>query len=275
MYTQNDNTKVTLVVHSMGGPVSLYFLTSGIVTQEWKDTYINSYITLAGAWSGGNRALLGLVSGLFAYRQELLLFFEHLFNQLLRPIFRSMQSAYWMLPRASVWNSTVLISTPSRNYTASDYEALFNDIGYSQGYMQFNGIQGINVEWPAPNVSTFCFYGVGLKTDEVFVYDDGFPNDVPTRLIKGDGDGTVNLPSSEVCLRWANSGYPFNRTTFEGVEHLAIVSNVTILKTIGSIVGAPVDPIDSAAIAVTLVHYSVMFASLVMTCMGSHVLIAG
>ena len=49
MYKENNNTKVTLVAHSLGGPVSLYFLTS-IVTQEWKDTYIDSYIPLAGAW---------------------------------------------------------------------------------------------------------------------------------------------------------------------------------------------------------------------------------
>ena len=48
MYTQSGNTKVTVVVHSMGGPVSLYFFTSGIVTQQWKDTHINAYITLSG-----------------------------------------------------------------------------------------------------------------------------------------------------------------------------------------------------------------------------------
>lgn len=90
---------------------------------------------------------------------------------------------------------------PSQNYTANDYETLFSDIRYPQGYTQFKSIQDINVEWPAPNMSTFCFYGVGLKTDEKFVYDDqGFPNGIPVHLIKGDGDRTVNLPSSEVCL---------------------------------------------------------------------------
>ena len=41
MYKENGNTKVTLVVHSMGGPVSLYFLTK-VVNQQWKDTYIHS-----------------------------------------------------------------------------------------------------------------------------------------------------------------------------------------------------------------------------------------
>ena len=56
MYEQNNNTKVTLVVHSMGGPVSLYFL-ANMVNQQWKDQYIHSYVTLAGAWNGANSGL--------------------------------------------------------------------------------------------------------------------------------------------------------------------------------------------------------------------------
>ncbi len=44
---KNDETKMTLMAHSMGGLVSLHFLT-GIseIPQEWKDKYI-------GAWDGG------------------------------------------------------------------------------------------------------------------------------------------------------------------------------------------------------------------------------
>ena len=72
IYETNGNRKVTIVVHSMGGPVSLYFLT-GIVSQEWKDTYIHSYVTLAGAWSGGNEFLATLVSGPITNRDKLVL----------------------------------------------------------------------------------------------------------------------------------------------------------------------------------------------------------
>ena len=48
---KNDETKMTLMAHSMGGLVSLHFLT-GIseIPQEWKDKYI-------GAWDGGVPAL--------------------------------------------------------------------------------------------------------------------------------------------------------------------------------------------------------------------------
>ena len=64
MYQENGNTKVTITAHSMGGPTVLHFLTSEIVTQSWKDTYIGNFITLSGAWSGGNEALQAAVSGI-------------------------------------------------------------------------------------------------------------------------------------------------------------------------------------------------------------------
>ena len=62
MYKDGGNAKVTIVAHSLGGPVSLYFL-NNVVNQQWKDTYINAFIPIAGAWSGGNVALEAVISG--------------------------------------------------------------------------------------------------------------------------------------------------------------------------------------------------------------------
>ena len=50
MYNENNGTPVALIVHSMGGPMSLYFLNE-VVTQEWKDKYIKVYIPLSGAFA--------------------------------------------------------------------------------------------------------------------------------------------------------------------------------------------------------------------------------
>ena len=63
MYAANGRTRVTLVAHSMGGPVSLYFL-NNIVSQSWKDTYIYAYVPIAAAWDGGVVALEYVISGL-------------------------------------------------------------------------------------------------------------------------------------------------------------------------------------------------------------------
>jgi len=47
-----------------------------------------------------------------------------------------------------------------------------------------------------------------------------FPSKDPT-MIKGDGDGTVNIRSLEGCLRWKDQQkQPVHHKVFEGVNHL-------------------------------------------------------
>lgn len=54
-YTENENKSVMLIAHSMGGPMSLYFLNQQ--AQDWKDKYIKSLVTLSGAWGGSVKAV--------------------------------------------------------------------------------------------------------------------------------------------------------------------------------------------------------------------------
>ena len=247
MYSENGNTKVTLVVHSMGGPVSLHFLTSGIIDQIWKDKYIGNYITLSGAWAGGNEALMFQISGLSVVNEKS----DDLFSVInmvgawiresLRSIIRSFQSTSVLLPHRFVWGDTVLVTTPTQTYTANDYQALFSDINYPEGYAKFQGVQDINKNWPTPNVSTHCFYGVGVNTPVSFHYSKPFPegaNDFPDEIMMGDGDGTLPTLSSEVCLQWANGAHPFQYLEFRKVDHIQIIKDDNVLKKIGSIVGA-------------------------------------
>ena len=253
MYRENGNRKVTIAAHSMGAPLTLHFLTqSGVVTQAWKDQYIGNFIPISGAWSGGNAALQFQISGLSAVSRgpgDMFNFFFRAQDFITDPftqILRSFQSIFFLLPRLSVWGNTVLVTTPTRTYTASDYQQLFSDIGLTDGFSMYQGIENINENFPSPNVPTHCFYGVGVDTPESFRYSKPFPNganDDPEVTV-GDGDGAVNLKSSEVCLRWANNngGRSFKSKTFDGVEHMAIVNNEDVLREIGRIVGAPADP---------------------------------
>ena len=258
MYKQNNNTKVTVVAHSLGGPVSLYFLTS-VVSQEWKDTYIESYIPLAAAWSGGNVGLPILLTGPVSdVSLESLLGVPDL-----RFLYRTYASPYFLLPRASVWNDTVLVVTPTRNYTANDYQQLFADVGYPQGYTQVSKIlSDIGEEFPAPNVPTYCFYGLGVPTPMSFVYGNGFPTNngtVRPTIINGDGDNTVNKRGLEVCLQWADSGFPFNNTVFQGIDHDAVVRDQLVLRAIGGITGAPVNGASPLKL-----HYIVTFLAMIL-----------
>ena len=220
MYNSSGGEKVTIVVHSMGGIVSLYFLNE-VVTQEWKDQYINAWVTLSGAWSGGVGGLGTVISDPF---QE---------------AYRTFEGLSWLLPKPYVWNNTVLVTSTSRNYTANDYEDLFRDIGYPQGYQMYLGIVSLNENYPAPRVPIHCLYGVNVPTPESFTYGNGFDAN-PTNINYGDGDGTVNLQGSEVCLKWQNEQTePFSTLTFPGVHHRQMVTNTDVLETVAEIVGAP------------------------------------
>ena len=245
MYHDNGEQRVTLVVHSMGGLVSLHFLTgySGI-DQAWKDAHINAYITLSGAWSGGVAALASVISGKQVFGGFDLL--NELLANFLVPIGRTIPSIPWLLPRASVFGDRVLLATPRGMYTAADYRQLFDKIQYSKGYQVYqNQVENITPNYPAPNVPTYCLYGVGVETPEMYIYDQSLEEDSvgvqPSMVVMGDGDGTVNLVSSQVCERWASMSprYPFQSKRYDGVEHISIVSNDQVIEDIRRIVSPP------------------------------------
>ena len=260
MYRDNGNRKVTVVSHSMGAPIMLHFLTQrGVVTQEWKDWYIGNFIPIAGAWSGGNIALQYMISGLS--REEDDIFSSILFEidggipaYRLTPVLRSFESTHFLLPRPSVWGNNVLVTIHTlsypQKYTANDYEQLFSDIGLTDGFSMYQGIENINRNFPSPNVPTHCFYGVGVDTPRSFEFIRSFSlwgvyYDL-WDIKMGDGDGTVNDLSSEVCTLWAdnNGGRSFRSMTFDNgdeSEHMAIVGNSDVLEEIADIVGAARD----------------------------------
>ena len=231
MYEYSNNTPVTIVVVSMGGPVTLYFFTT-VVNQEWKDQYIHAFVPLSGAWAGSTTTVDAEITGLTADPPA----YCGLLNcTVLRPFVRSLQGLIWLLPHASVWGNTVVATTPNKTYTANDYSELFEDIGYPQGYDIYTDVEGINAQFPAPNVSVHCFYGTGIDTIETLNYDNGFPDTV-ANITFGDGDGTVNTRSSEVCLKWAEEqSQPFFSQTFPGVHHNNMMSNTMVLEAIEEI----------------------------------------
>lgn len=116
-YVLNNQQSVILIAHSMGGPMTLLFLQAQ--TQEWKNKYIKSMVTLAGVWGGSVKALkvfaIGDDLGAFMLRQSVLRA-----EQITSP------SLAWLLPSKLFWKETeVLVQTNSRNYTIADYKDFF------------------------------------------------------------------------------------------------------------------------------------------------------
>ena len=216
------NGGVTIVVHSMGGPVSLYFLTK-VVSQEWKDHYIHAYIPLSPAYAGA----FGIMGSI--------LFGDSSIKTLTRgkdskETSRSFASTVWLLGSPSIWGDTPILSTPDRNYTANDYKIIFDAVEYKNGYQMYSGVADINKGYPAPNVPVHCFYGIDVPTPEALVFLSDNINSVSSTKM-GPGDGTVNLRSLEVCLKWEKEQkYMFSSKQFSGVKHSEMVKNATVLQ---------------------------------------------
>lgn len=60
MYSASGQ-RVVFLLHSMGGPITWYFL--GHQPQRWKDKYVESVISLAGAWGGSIKAVKVYTAG--------------------------------------------------------------------------------------------------------------------------------------------------------------------------------------------------------------------
>lgn len=210
--------------------MSLYFL-SKFVSAEWKSSRIKQYVTLSGAFGGAVTPLLGIISGDT----------EGIFTAsalTLREAQRSFPSQYLLLPFPSqLWNeSDILVVQPKRSYTVNDFEALFSDVGDSDGYRIWKGVQGLISDFPSPNITTYCFYGTNRKTREQLVYSEGtFPDKQPSYNY-GDGDGTVNIRSLELCKKWTGTAMKLTTKQFPGVSHFDMVQDTSVLEALQSIV---------------------------------------
>ena len=218
-----SNESVALVVHSMGGPMSLYFL-NVVVTQEWKDKYIKVYIPLSAAWAGAGTSLEALVAGLFP-------------SQIQTPIEiqRTLEALYWLMPRAEAYGDQVLVQTPTTNYTARDYRQMFTTFAnYSLGWTQYMPTSTINTGYRFPGVPTHCLYGSDTPTPLTFIYSSDDAANTNLTIKYGGGDGVVNKASLEVCLKW-RSEKSFQWQEFRGVNHGGMVRDTIILEAISGI----------------------------------------
>lgn len=92
-----------------------------------------------------------------------------------------------------------------------------------------------------PRVRMHCVFGIGVETGERYVYEaDSFPDGDP-EMVVGDGDGTVNRASMEVCTRWTRSqSQPIEVVRRKGAGHLEILNDKETIHLIGAMLGVKV-----------------------------------
>ncbi|KAJ8686526.1 hypothetical protein QAD02_022320 [Eretmocerus hayati] len=227
-YLINNKQRVTLIAHSMGGPMSLIFLQRQ--SQAWKDQYINSLITLAGAWGGSVKALkvfaIGDDLGAYLLRESILKD-----QQITSP------SLGWLLPSKLFWkDDEVLVQTALRNYTFAEMQQYLIDINVPNGWEFRKDNEKFQLDFRPPGVELHCLHGINVNTVERLFYKPGVAIDGYPQLIPGDGDGTVNLRSLEGCTKWSGKQkQKIYHQPFSGVDHMKILSDQNILQYIYSV----------------------------------------
>eukprot|EP00092_Neocalanus_flemingeri_P104330 GFUD01133612.1.p1 GENE.GFUD01133612.1~~GFUD01133612.1.p1 ORF type:complete len:534 (+),score=122.31 GFUD01133612.1:70-1602(+) len=250
-YSKNGNIKVLLVSHSMGSIMMSYFLNHQ--TQAWKDKYIRSLVSIAGVWGGTARAVK-----VFAVGDNLDSWFLNEKNLLWE---RTNPSLAWLMPAKVFWpDDEVLVQTESKNFTRTNLGEFFTILDEDAHMAEMvEDTKGLLAEFPPPNVEVFCSHGSKVDTTERVVYPKGsfpapvkqmlikddvsslkiwpFSND-PT-LIKGDGDGTVNIRSLEGCLRWREKqSQPIHHQVFEKVNHLDMLRTEEPTQNVADIIAS-------------------------------------
>ena len=244
--------KVTLVAHSSGAPVVLYFL-NNFVTQSFKERAIHAFVPISGAWSGGAALLQSLISGIQRPRTDL----EPLFAKtcqpskplltftLYRDATRTFPGLAYLLPNPLLWGEKVIITShqtsPVTKYTARDYKALYTDIGYPQGLATYELVASINGPFPAPNVPVYCFFGNGVLTPKSYTFGINGLSDWLFASTQQDenGDGTINYFISEkICSKWVREQptIPAKFTECWKDTHISILKNATLLSAIHELV---------------------------------------
>jgi len=182
-------------------------------------------VSLAGAWGGLARALkvfaVGDTMGTWVVSAE-----DIVGEQ------RSDPSLAWLVPQQGFWSDDeVLVQTPKKNFTVTNLSEFFMAYEEPNFAMMVEDTKGLLQGLPPPEVEVFCAHGSQVPTTEKLVYPEGsFPpgsaswwSSGPT-IIKGDGDGTVNLRSLEGCLRWkGQQKLPVHHKIFPELKHSDIL----------------------------------------------------
>lgn len=218
------NSRVSLVSHSMGCLQALYLLNHQ--SQAWKDKYVEKWIPMSGPFGGSSKELRLHASG---DNQGL-----PVSSLTIREEQRSYETNFWLAPVPRWFGDQVLVSTPSRNYTAQDYDAFFDDIGYKAGKKLLKRVLPLTSQVEAPGVDVVCMYSLGVDTPLSFTYKEGNFDNTPV-AVNGDGDGTVNDLSLRLCEQWTAAGAQERSAKvmrFSKITHSGMLSDDAVLKAV-------------------------------------------
>jgi len=223
-YSSNGKTKVVLQSLSMGGTYVSGFLQT--MNQDWKDTYIDSWISLAGSLNGSTYNIGSAING-----ENYEIFYVD--KQKFADMYSTWPSSIWVTPVADDVDGVIAI-TPSFNYTITEIPQLM----YKAGLFDVGDLKRTTYNknsWNTakdPGVKTWCWYSYNVPTVTVIRWKDDSLSDDSRDDIKGGGDGVVHYHGLRVCDQWKNT----EQWIYEDVPHAAEVGTDWVLDRLIKIV---------------------------------------
>lgn len=229
--------RVALLAPSYGPQVMLGFLQ--LMTQQWRDTYLEWFVASSPVWSGSSTALYSMAAGLSLTPNS-----SGVIDRAFRDFEVHLPSMMWLCPKSGTDNYTYpsdmpLILTSTKNYSAFDLERVLADVGYSDAVAQAKYLQhsGSLYKFEAPLVNTWVNYGYQLDTLDTVTMDVPLS---PSRMSKAinatlsSGDGIVTLRSSLRSMLWTDAHQKANKllihSGYPSMEHAACLLPVADLN---------------------------------------------
>jgi len=138
-------------------------------------------------------------------------------------------------PSPARFANQVVVSTPSKNYTASDIPQLYQLAGLT---LMENIYPTLQQQQPNPypthpGVNIYCFWGTGFSTAVGPIYNSDNFNELPSAEILINGDCVHTDITNSACTAWNTSTqYQFMGQGFQGVNHGDMASNTVVLQTV-------------------------------------------
>lgn len=210
-WDKSGKRKVTLISHSLGGPVTSYFINSH--TKAWKDKYLKKFIAISGPFGGATESLSACLTGETAGIPVSKLF--------MKKLERDYAGVIWMLNEPNTWRDIPIINGKGTNYIPKAMEEAGTPLS---GKLWENRALSV---WPQtlrnPGLEMHLVYGTKVKT----LFSLNYPNldfKNPSYTYENEGDGTVPGISLESPI-YTHGWNVTSVHKLSGATHLGILND--------------------------------------------------
>jgi len=220
----NNNRKIVVVTHSMGGMYFYKFLDH--VGKDFTEKYIDIWVTLSAPFLGTGFVMKFLLEG-----DNMGIFVVD--KKLVRDACQNMEALYMMLPYELGFKDQVVF----RAFDGKEYTAgMMSELLKAAGLPEFGEVVYRNSWWsvlerhqfrPPFGVQAVCVYSKGIDTVLTSIQLEDKKKDFKVGYLYGQGDGEVNLESLRFCEEWSKEV-----VVFEKILHNDVVRDDRVFEVV-------------------------------------------